>query len=65
MTQMVKHLTSAQVTISYLTVREFKPPVGSVLTAQGLEPALDSVSLPLLCSYSVSFYLSLKNKETD
>ena len=30
-----------------LTVREFEPRVGSVLTAQSLEPISDSVSPPL------------------
>ena len=59
--QSVKRLTSAQVMI--LMACGFEPTSGSVLTAQSLEPALDSclpLSLPLsqLCSVS----LSLKNK---
>ena len=39
-TQLVKPLTSAQ----GMTVRGFKPALGSVLTAQSLEPASNSVS---------------------
>ena len=58
--QLVKLLTSAQVMISQFV--GLSPVSGSVLTAQSLEPALDSVSpslsLPFPCSYSVS----LKNK---
>ena len=56
----VKHPTAAQVMISRSVGSS---PMGSVLTARSLEPALGSVSplsLPLPCSYSVSF--SLKNK---
>ena len=41
----VKHLTSTQVMISWL--RSSSPTLGSVLTAQRLEPASDSVSLSL------------------
>ena len=59
-TQSVNHLTSAQVTSSWFM--SSSPTLGSVLTAQSLEPASDSVSpslsLPRLCSGSVS--LSLK-----
>ena len=40
--QLVEHLTSAQVMISQLVGSS--PVSGSVLTAQSLEPALDSVS---------------------
>ena len=40
--QSVKHLTSARVMISRLV--SLSPASGSVLTAQSLEPALDSVS---------------------
>ena len=42
MAQSVKHLTSAQVMISQLL--SSSPTSGSVLTAQSLEPASDSVS---------------------
>ena len=61
--QMVKHPTSAQVMISWLVGSS--PMSGSVLTAQSLEPASDSVSpslsLPFPRSYSVS--LSYKNNK--
>ena len=64
MAQSVKRPTSAQVMISQLV--SWSPTSGSVLTAQSLEPASDSVSpslsLPLLRSCSVS--LCLKNKQT-
>ena len=55
---LVKGPTSAQVTISRSV--SSSPASGSVLTAQSLEPALDSVSpslslpLPSSCSHSVS-----------
>ena len=58
--QSVKCLTLAQVVISRFVGSS--PASGSVLTAQSLEPASDSVSLsapPLL-----TLCLSLKNKET-
>ena len=42
MAQSVKHLTSAQVMISQLV--SLSPAMGSVLTAQSLEPTWDSVS---------------------
>ena len=42
MAQSVKHLSSAQITISQFM--GLSPAMGSVLTAQSLEPALDSVS---------------------
>ena len=62
--QLVKPLTSAQVIISKLV--SLSPTSGSVLTAQSLEPASDSVSpslsLPLTHSHSVS--VSLKIKKT-
>ena len=58
--QSVKHLTSAQVMVSWLV--SLSPVSDSVLTAQSLEPALDSVSpslsvppLLMLC-----LHLSLK-----
>ena len=60
--QLVEHPTLARVMISQLV--GLSPASGSVLTAQSLEPALDSVSpslsLPLTHSHSVS--VSLKNK---
>ena len=56
--QLVKCLTSAQVMISLFM--SSSPPLGSVLTAQSLESALDSVS-PSLCS-SPTHALSLENK---
>ena len=60
--QSVECPTSAQVMI--LRSRSLSPALGSVLTAESLEPASDSVSpslsLPLPCSCSVS--LTLKNK---
>ena len=56
----VKPPTSAQVVISRFM--SSSPASGSVLTAQSLEPVLDSVSpslsLPLPRSYSVSLSLS-------
>ena len=42
MAQLVRHLTSAQVMISEFV--SSSPASGSVLTAQSLDPALDSVS---------------------
>ena len=62
--QPVEHLTSAQVMIS-LSVSS-SPVSGSVLTAQGLEPASDSVSpslsAPPLLTLSLSVSLFLKTK---
>ena len=62
--QSVKRLTSARVMISQFV--SSSPALGSVLTAQGLEPASDSVcvslALPLPCSCSVSLCLSKINK---
>ena len=49
--QLVKRLTSAQVVISQLV--SSSPTSGSVLTAQSLEPASDSVS-PCALSLSLS-----------
>ena len=62
MAQLVEHPTSAQVMISQSVGSG--PASGSVLTAQSLEPASDSVSpslsaLPLLM---LCLSLSLKNK---
>ena len=56
--QLVKHLTLAQVTISWFM--SLNPMSGPMLTAQRVEPASDSVS-PSLC-LSASLTLSLKNK---
>ena len=58
MPQSVKHLTLAQVMI--LQFVGSSPTSGYVLTAQSLEPALDSLSPSL----SVPLSLSLKNKQT-
>ena len=62
--QSVKHLTSAQVKIS--RSMSSSPALGSVLTAQSLEPASDSVSpslsAPPLLVFSLSLSLSLKKK---
>ena len=68
MAQSVERPTSAQVMISWFVGSS--PASGSVLTAQSLEPAWDSVSpslsappsLVLCLSVSVSVSLSLKNK---
>ena len=73
MASLVEHPTSAQVMISWPVAS--RPTLGSVQTAQSLEPASDSVSpslsaLPHSCSVclsvsvsvSVSLSLSLKNK---
>ena len=48
--QLVEHPTSAQVMISPLV--SSSPALGSVLTAQSLEPALDSVS-PFFSAFPV------------
>ena len=64
MAQSVERLTSPQVMISQLM--SLRPASGSVLTAQSLEPASDSVShslsSPPLLMLCLSLYL--KNKET-
>ena len=65
MAQSVKWPTSSQVMISWFVGSS--PAAGSVLTAQSLEPASDSVSPslsvpPHLHSHSVSFCLSKLNK---
>ena len=60
-TQSVEHLTSAQVTISRFLC--LSPVSGFVLTAQSLEPALDSMSPRCFCSYPThSLSLSLLQK---
>ena len=55
--QLVKHLTLAQVMISRFV--SLSPTSGSVLTAQSLEPALDSVSLFLCSSHADALSLSV------
>ena len=62
--QLVERPTSAQVMISQFV--SSSPTSGSVLTAQGLEPASDSVSPSLYPSSAriLSVSLSLKNKYT-
>ena len=59
----VRHLTSAQVMISQLL--SSSPMLGSVLTAQSLEAASDSVSpsLSIPSSLMRSLSLSLKTKQ--
>ena len=63
MAQLVKRLTLAQVMISWLV--SLSPNSGCVLTAQSLEPALDSVSpslsAPPLLTLSLSLSLSKIN----
>ena len=60
MAQSVKHLTLAQVMSSQFM--SLSPALGSVLIAQGLEPALDSVSLSVSLSLSVPPPLALSQK---
>ena len=60
MAQSVKLLTSAQVMISQFVGSS--PVSGSVLTAQSLEPVLDSVSPSLSAPPLVMLCLCLKNK---
>ena len=62
MAQLGKHLTSAQVMISRFMSSNLV--LGSVLTAQSLEPALDSVSHSLSLPLPHCLSLSLKNKYT-
>ena len=57
MAQSVKHLTSAQVMISKFVGLD--PISGSVLTAQNLEPASESVSLSVFPSPAHTLCLSL------
>ena len=62
MGQLVKRLTSAQVTT--LWSMSLSPASGSVLTAQSLELASDSVSPFLFCPFPThTLSLSLKNKQ--
>ena len=62
MAQWAKRLTSVQVMISWCV--SSSPASGSVLTAQGLEPALGSVSPSLSAPppLTLCVCLSLKNK---
>ena len=60
MAQSVKHPASAQVTISWFVGSS--PASGSVLTAQSLEPASDSVSPSLSAPPLLVLSLSFKNK---
>ena len=64
MAQAVKHLTSARVINSWFV--SSSPALVSVLTAQSLEPAPDSVSPPLsalpMLMLRLSLSLSLNNK---
>ena len=67
MAQLVKHLTLAQVMISWFV--SSSPTLGSVWTAQSLEPASDSVSpflsVPPLFAFCLCLSLSLlTNKQT-
>ena len=55
--QSVEHPTLAQVMISWFVGSS--PELGSVLTAQSLEPASDTVSLSLLLLHSVSVSVSV------
>ena len=60
MAQSVKHLTSAQVMISQFV--SLSPTSGSVLTAQSLEPASDSVSPSLSAPPQLMLTLCLCQK---
>ena len=63
--QLVERLTLAQVMVSPFMASG--PALGSVLTAQSLEPASDpmSPSLPLPCLYSLSCSLFKINNKKD
>ena len=58
--QLVRRLTLAQVTVSQLM--SLSPTLGSVLAAQSLEPALDSVSPSLSAPPLLTLCLSLSQK---
>ena len=60
--QWVRHPISAQVMISRFV--SSSPALGSVLTAQSLEPASDSVSLSLSAPPPLMLCLCLRNKQT-
>ena len=57
MAQLVEHLTSAQVMISWFV--SSSPTSGSVLTAQSLEPASDYVSPPFSAPPLLTLCVSL------
>ena len=59
---LVESLTLAQGMVSWCVA--FSPELGSVLTAQSLESASNSVSLLLVMSLSLSPPFFLKNKQT-
>ena len=61
MAQSVKRPTSAQVMISWFT--SLSPMLGSLLTAQSLEPASDSVSLCPCPSRTFALSQNLKKKK--
>ena len=63
MAQLVKRLTSAQVMISYFV--GLSPMSGSVLTAQSLEPASDSLYPSLCLSPAHARTLSLSQKQIN
>ena len=58
--QLVEHPTSAQVMISWLV--SSSPALGSVLTAQSLEPASDSVSPSLSAPTHLALCFCLSQK---
>ena len=58
--QSVERLTSAQVMISWFV--SLSPASGSVLTAQSLKPASDSVSPSVSALTPLTLCVSLKNK---
>ena len=60
MAQSVKHLTSAQVMISWVV--GLSPALGSVLTARSLEPASDSVCVSLSAPPLLTLSLSVSQK---
>ena len=61
MGQLVKHPTLAQVMTSWFVGSSSTS--GSVLTAQRLEPASDSVSPPLFAPPLLTFHFSFSHKE--
>ena len=63
MAQSVKRLTLAQVTISWFV--SSSPASGSVLIAQSLDPALDSVSPSLSAPPLLTLCLPLSQKEIN
>ena len=59
--QLVMRLTSAQIVILWFV--SSSPTLGSVLTAQSLEPASDSVSPSLSAPPLLPFFLSLSGQQ--